>query len=145
MVHYENTIDLLIIEEAAPIIDLFQVLTKKFNLKVKYVKNTGEFLDLAKMYNFKVVLCDLDLDYSFEGLFIARVFANIRSINRLDSKLFLFSSKKVSKNELDKFGFDELLPKEFSLIYEFLLSNFSLKSYSDLIKDDYAYFASVTC
>ena len=145
MVQDANIIDLLIIEDKAPIVDLLQVLTKKFNLKVKYARNTEEFLNLAKINNFKFVLCDLNLGYSFEGLFIARVFANIRTIKQLNSKILLLNSEKVSEFELNKFGFDGLLLKEFLSIYEFLLGNFPLKSYSDLIKNELSYFASVSC
>ena len=131
--------DILLIEDSTAIIDLFKVLTKKFDLKIKYAKNTSEFLNIIRFNSFKYVLCDLNLDYKLEGLFISKVFSNIRKIQQTESKILLFSSEKVTEKEISKSGFDGSLVKDFLSIYDFLLQNFPLRSFHDLLVNEMRY------
>ncbi len=142
MYHDSQLYDLLLIEDSTSVIDLFLVLTKKFDLKIKIVKNSNEFMNVIRTNDFKFVLCDSNLNYKYEGLFIARVYNNIRKIKRSQGKILLFSSELASESEIGNFKFDDVLQKDFLTIYEFLLNNFPLRSYHDLIKNDERYIVS---
>ena len=140
----EKVVDILLIEDSANIIDIFSVLTKKFNLTIHIVKNTFEFMKTAQSINFKYILCDLHLDYKFEGLFITRVYSNIRKIKNSNGKALLFSSEKTNEEDATNFGFDGQVEKDFLSIYEFLLNNFPLRSYQELIKKESHNFVSIS-
>ena len=139
MINDDKNIDILLIEDSTAIIDLFKVLTKKFDLKIKFVKNTFEFMDAAQKFDFKYILCDLDLDYKLEGYFIARIHTNLRKYKNKDSKMILFTSDDSKNSDMVQKEFDYALKKEFYSIYEFLLENFELRSYHDLLKVDSKY------
>ena len=144
MAQNEKDFDILLIEDSASIIDLFSVLTKKFDLKIRIIKNTYEFMETAQRSTFKYVLCDLHLDYKFEGLFISRVYSNIRKIKNNDGKILLFTSDKANSHDAMKFGFDGMVEKDFLSIYEFLLNNFPLRSFHDLIKNGSQNYARIS-
>ena len=133
MNHDQLLIDILLIDDNESVIDIFKILTKKFNLTIKYAKNTQEFIELSKKYNFSIILCDLNLDYKFEGFFIARLFSSLKLMRHLDSKVLLFSSQTLTNDELLKFSFDGSLDKNFHSIYNFLEVNFPFRSYTEEI------------
>ena len=135
----DKTIDILLIEDSNSVIDLFSVLTKKFDIKIKYAKNSYDFMTLARDHHFKYVLCDLNLDYKYEGYFISRIYSNIRKVNHENGKILLFSAERETKEEFLIHGFDGSLDKNFLAIYEFLLHNFPLRSFHDLIKEHTPY------
>lgn len=139
MIHDKKSIDLLVIDDSSAIIDIFKVITKRFDLKIKFAKNTYEFMDIAQQYNFKYVLCDLNLDYNYEGFFISRIYAIIRKYKNEEGKILLFTSEQATDLELMKFNFDGSLKKEFLPIYDFLIQNFPLRSIHDLLQDSPKY------
>ncbi len=139
MISENKNFDILLVEDSSAIIDLFKVLTKKFDLKIKFVKNTFEFMDSIQKFNFKYILCDLDLDYKLEGYFIARIYANYRKYKNKDGQMILFTSDDSKVVDMVQKEFDYSLTKEFYSIYEFLLEHFELRSYHDLLKDDSKY------
>lgn len=134
--------DILLVEGSTAIIDLFSVLTKKFDLTIKFVKNTNEFTNITQRLSFKFVICDINLDYKYEGLFIARVYNNIKKIKNNEGKILLMCPESPSENELKKLTLDGILPRGFSTIYDFLLQNFPLRSYQDLLKNEERYIIS---
>lgn len=127
-----NISDLLLIEDNEAVIDLFKVITKKFDLKIHYARNTKEFMDLIKEKHFKYVLCDANLTYAREGFFISQIFVNIKNIRQIQSTILLFSTSTFSEAEVMKFGFDGVVNKNFSTIYAFLMNTFGLKSIKNL-------------
>ena len=127
--------DLLLVENQESVIDIIKVLTKKFAIKIKFAKDTSEFTELIKIYNFKFVIVDLDLGYKLEGLFISTLYKNIRSIKNPSSKIYLLSDRGLSSPEIYKFHFDGIIKKRCTPMYEFLLSNFDFRSYTELLRE----------
>lgn len=132
----ETDFDLLLVENKESVIDIIKVLTKKFAIKVKYAKNTSEFTELIKFYNFKVVIVDLDLEYKLEGLFISTLYKNIRFIKNASSKIYLLSDKELPPTDIPKFHFDGIIKKSFKPMYEFLLNNFDFRSYVEFLREE---------
>ena len=128
MNHKNEVIEMLLVENNEAIIDFFKVLTKKFDMQVKYVTNTTEFVELVKKYDFKNIICDVDLSYKFEGIFISNLYNNIKKIRNIDGKMYLLSDRIVPNID-GKFNFDGILPKKFQEIYDFLIQNYEFKSY----------------
>ena len=145
MIQDKEKIDVLLVENSTAIIDLFKVLTKKFDLTIKFVENTAEFVEIIKKYDFLFVLCDLNLDYKLEGLFISQIYASFRKIKNLEGKNYLFTSDPVINFDFSKYGFDDCLPKNFQSIYQFLREKFPFRSFHDLITDkiEYCVFATI--
>ena len=53
----KQNMELLLIEKNEAIIDFFKILTKKFNLRIKYAKSLDEFVELTKSNDFQNVIC----------------------------------------------------------------------------------------
>jgi hypothetical protein len=130
----DKIVDILLIEDNESVVDIFKIITKKFEVSIKYAKNTNEFIKLMQMFEFRHVLCDLNLDYKYEGLFISKIYNNIRRIKPNNGKIYFFSNEIVGNFDLQKFCFDEVLEKNFSHIYGFLKSNFSFKTYKHFLE-----------
>ena len=126
----DKDIDILLVDNNEDIADIFKVLTKKFDLTIKFAKNTEESVRFSKIYSFRFVLCDLNLDYILEGFFISRFFSAINKMNKLEIKIVLFSNEKISHEQMINNSFDYQLEKRFSSIYTFLEKNFSFRSSS---------------
>lgn len=125
--------EMLLVESNETIIDFFKVLTKKFDMQVKYATNTNEFVDLVKIYNFQNIICDIDLSYRLEGIFISNVYNNIKNIRHIDGKMYLLSDRTVPNLREGKFKFDGVISKKFQEIYDFLVQNYDFKSYYKFI------------
>ena len=127
--------DLLLVENQESAINIIKVLTKKFAIKIKFAKDTSEFTELIKIYNFKFVIVDLDLGYKLEGLFISTLYKNIQSIKNPSSKIYLLSDRELTSSEISKFHFNGIIKKKCTPMYEFLLSNFDFRSYTELLRE----------
>lgn len=131
MNHDDKLFDILLINNNEAVVDIFQILTKKFKLTLKIAKNTQEFVDYSKMYDFHYILSDLHLDYKFEGFFIARLFSTIKKVHNGDGQIILLSSENLSKDKLENFNFDGSVSKNFAEIYKFLVSHFKFKTFTE--------------
>jgi len=129
MNHKNEIIELLIVENEETIIDFFKVLTGRFNMQVKYVKNTTEFVELVKKSDFQNIICDIDLGYKFEGFFISTLYNNLKRIRGIDGKMYLLSDRAFPTIQEGKCKFDGIMPKNFQEIYDFLAQNYDFKSY----------------
>ena len=117
-------VDLLVVEEAAEAITLFEELAKIFNLSIKIASSLDEFVEFATRYDFKVVLCNLHVEHNFAGLFLSRMYNNIRKVKINDGRLFFYSFQHNPTLELSKLSLDDLSEEKFSNFYDFMLEYF---------------------
>ena len=114
---------LLLIEDNLEIIFLAKDLAKRFNISLTLGRNTSDYLLLTKNRKYDFILCDLNLDYDFEGFDIIKF--HKKSKNK--SKIIAFSSENISPEIFLSNGFDDVLQKQFNHIYSFF-EKFSNKS-----------------
>lgn len=119
-----NQIDVLLIDDNKGISDIFKDLTKKFVFTIKFAKNTHEFIHFIENYKFRFIICDLNLDYKLEGLFIAQLFFELKKTQHLTSKIINLASESNDHKDLVKNSFDFPLKKNYPTIYNFLHQNF---------------------
>jgi hypothetical protein len=124
MVQNKDIIDLLFVEESSEIGYLFNEISNIFGLTVKIAKNLDEFVELATIFEFKIVLCNLHIEHNFAGLFLSRVFANIKKIKVNDGKLFFYSFQNNPTLELSKLSINDLSEEVYSNFYDFMLAYF---------------------
>lgn len=133
MEQQNNVIEMLLLEKNESIINFFKVLTKKFNMKVKYATNTEEFVELVKNNDFENVICNIDLSYKFEGLFISNLYNNVKKIRNFNGNMFLLSNRTIPKNYANKIFIDGLISINFKAIYEFLEKNYDFRYYHNAL------------
>ena len=124
MVSNKKIIDILFVEESDQVTFLFNEVSKIFNLTIKIAKNLDEFIELATIYDFKFVLCNLHVEYNFAGLFLSRIYSSIRKVKTNDGKLFFYSFQNNPKLELAKLSLDDFSEEKFFNFYDFLMEYF---------------------
>ena len=139
MIKNSNVIDLLIVEESENVIFLFSEIGKIFGITVKFAQNLDEFVDVATEYNFKFVLSNLHIEYNFAGLFISRMYNNIRKFKSNDGKLFFYSFQNL---EISKLILNDLTEEKFANFFDFLNEYFPIQ-YKDYFMSE-AYRTSIT-
>lgn len=113
-------IDLLVVEETSQAITLFEEIAKIFNLSIKIGSSLDDFIEISTLYDFKVVLCNLHVEHSFAGLFLSRMYTNLRKLKPRDGKLFFYSFQHNPKLELAKLSLNDLSEEKFANFYDFL-------------------------
>ena len=127
----------MLIEDDKNIIDILKILSKKNNLSIKSVINTGAFLSLIKQkYKFKVILSDINLDYEFEGFDIAKIFHNLSQKRKQNTKLIAFTALMLPKEFFQDKGFDSVIYKDFNNIKSFI-NRFIIEKKPPLTKNSY--------
>ena len=89
MVQNEGIVDLLFVEESEQIRFLFSEISKIFGLSVKIAKSFDEFVRLVTDYDFKFVLCNLHVEHNFAGLFLSRMYTNMKNVKNYRWKIIL--------------------------------------------------------
>lgn len=124
MVQNKDVIDLLFVEESEQIGFLFSEISKIFGLSVKIAKSLDEFVRLATVYDIKFVLSNFHVEHNFAGLFLSRLYTNIRKVKITNGKLFFYSFQHNPTLELSKLALDDLSAEKFSNFYDFMLEYF---------------------
>ena len=131
----DQIIDILVIEDNENTINLFKVITKKFDLTIKFARSMTDFFEIITQYHFKFVLCGLYSENKKDALFIAQFFNRLR-LSSKQGKLLLFTSSMILKREIDIHGFDGQLEKEFPYIYAFFKRHFNFRSISSVMNEE---------
>lgn len=129
--------DVLVIEQNENIINLFKVITKKFDLTIKYVRSMVEFFEIIKENNFRFILCDLYSKRIKDAIIIAEVFTRIRLTRDIKGKIFLFSDHELSNVDKSFSAFDDKLDIDFSSIYSFLVDHFDFRTIASIPKEEF--------
>ena len=137
MMQNKKMFDILLVESSQEIIMLFEELSKIFNLTIAYAKNITDFIELVTVYEFKFVLSNMHIEYKFGGLFLSRMFTNIRKVKINDGKMFLYSLQNNSNFDLSKLSLDDLAEEKFSNFYSFLSTNFPNQFFSYFTSPEY--------
>lgn len=116
--------DLLIIEDNKEIKDLMKILANKYGISVAFAANTQEFVTQINLYKFNFILCDLNLDYDYEGYVILKIFSKLRRKKGLATVIYSFTAENIPSSELLLRGFDGILKKDINHIKAFLDKNF---------------------
>ncbi len=125
MIQNKKLFDILLVESSPIVIETFREIGKIFNLTIQFANSINEFIEQATNYEFKFVLSDLHIEYKFGGLFISRMYTNIRKIRVNDGKMYLFSLQKNPNLELAKFELDDFTEEKFSSFFDFLEAKFN--------------------
>ena len=124
MEQQKGVADLLYVETSDEIGFLFSEISNIFGLSVKIAKSLDEFVQLATVFDFKFVLCNLHLQQNFAGLYLSRMYKKIRKAKIANGKLFFYSFQNNPTLELSKLGLDDLSDEKFDSFYEFLVEYF---------------------
>lgn len=120
MIQDKEIIDILFVEESEQAAYLFKEVSKIFNLSIKIAKTLDEFVEIATIYDFKVILCNLHVEHNFAGLFLSRMYTSIKKVKINDGKLFFYSFQNNPRYELAKLSLDDFVEQKFSNFYDFL-------------------------
>lgn len=131
MISHNKGTDILLIVNDEEVINIFANITKNFYITIKYAKNTIEFIDLIKNEDFHCVICDLDLLYNYEGIFIANIFSTLMKLRNLSSETILLTNNQFSNNKLITSSFNGILEKNSSAIYDFLQKKFPFQIFKN--------------
>ena len=111
----DKKIKILLIEDNCDIINWVTEITNRYNINLEIASNTADYLKLTKKYRFKIILCDISLDYKDEGFDIAK----LHKKRRLKAKIVAFTSGNYSKELIKNSGFDFYLDKSSSDLIQF--------------------------
>lgn len=111
----------MLIEDNDDIINWIRAIVSRYNnITLEIGHNTADYLELIKKHQFKIVLCDISLDYKDEGFNIVKLHKKMH----LKSKIVAFTSGKYQSDLIDKLGFDCYLDKSSANIIDFFDKNF---------------------
>ena len=125
MIQKNKLLDLLLVESSPIVIETFKEIGKIFNLKIRFASSINEFIELSKNFEFKYVFTNLHIEYNFSGLFLSRMYNNIRKIRVNDGKMYLFSLQNNPNLELAKLGLDDFAEEKFLSLFDFLEAKFN--------------------
>ena len=110
MMQNKEIVDLLFVEESNEIGYLFSEISNIFGLSAKIARNLNEFVELATIFEFKFILCNLHIEHNFAGLFLSRMYSNIRKIKfkRMVKRAF----QAAARGTEDRPAWAELLSKK---------------------------------
>ncbi len=137
MISTTEIYDLLLVESSPEMNGIFKEISRIFNLKILFANNIKEFIELVTQYEFRFVLSNLHIEYKFAGLFISRMYSNIRKIKTNDGKMFMYSLQNNPKFELAKLILDDFAEQKYPSFYDFLRTNFPLHFFNYFTTDEF--------
>ena len=127
MIQDDGIIDILLIESSTRLIEMFEELSRIFNLNIKFARNINEFIEIATKRDFRFALCNLHIEYKFAGLFVSRMTSNIKKLKSNTGSMYLFSMQNNESYDLSKMSLDDFATEKFSSFYNFLRVKFPLQ------------------
>lgn len=124
MINATEMYDLLIVESSPVMIEMFSEISRIFKLKILIAKDINEFVKLVTKNEFKFVFANLHIEYNFAGIFIKRMYTNIRKIKSKNGKMFVYSLQNNENYELAKLELNDFAEQKYDSFYEFLEGNF---------------------
>ena len=120
MIQDVGIIDILLIESSTRLIEMFEELSRIFNLNIKFARNINEFIEIATKRDFRFALCNLHIEYKFAGLFVSRMTSNIKKLKSNTGSMYLFSMQNNESYDLSKMSLDDFATDKFSSFYNFI-------------------------